>query len=81
MTTATVKQYIKTAPFKDVLELEKMFLARRRAEREKSEIDAAIKRGLADVKAGRVVSADDVKKRLREHITELEKKKCLAPTA
>jgi CRISPR/Cas system-associated protein Csm6 len=79
MSEAAIKQYIKTAPFKEILGLEKLIMARQRAEQEKTEIDAAIKRGLADVKAGRVFTAEEVKEHLREYVAELEKNKCKTP--
>jgi predicted transcriptional regulator len=62
MNQAAVKQYLKTVPIKDLDVLEQIIAARR----EKSEIDTAIRRGLADAAAGRVHSAEAVKSRLRE---------------
>ena len=76
MSEAAMKQFIKTAPFEKVAVLEKLFVARRQEEQEKAEIDAAITRGLESVKAGRVYTAEEVDKHLKEYIAELESKKC-----
>ncbi|MDR0957118.1 MAG: hypothetical protein LBM09_00880 [Candidatus Nomurabacteria bacterium] len=73
MSESTVRKFIMTAPFAEVAVLEEVFIARRHAEQEKAKIDAAIDRGLNDIKNGRFYTPNEVDDHIKKYFAELEK--------
>jgi len=71
MSEAAVKQYLAQASVKTLRNLRQSI----NEYIERAETDAAIRRGLDDVKNGRVYAGEEVDAHLREHIAKLKAKK------